>query len=102
MKINHGTLFVPHQITGQQIMSERFSNVTVIDTTKGETTSTAVRQQFDSLSPSILLSIAEASAVSRRSRASIYRHFKAGELTLVKVGNSTRVRVSELRRLIRA
>ncbi|MBK7953392.1 MAG: helix-turn-helix domain-containing protein [Candidatus Accumulibacter sp.] len=48
----------------------------------------------------MLLSIAEASAVSGRSRASIYRHFRAGELSQIKIGNSTRVRVGELRKLI--
>lgn len=58
--------------------------------------------QFDTLSPSVLVTLAEASAVSGRSRASLYRHFKAGELTLVKVGSSTRIRVGELRRLIGA
>jgi predicted DNA-binding transcriptional regulator AlpA len=66
------------------------------------TSITPAVQQFDTLSPSILLSIAEASAVSGRSRASIYRHFKAGELSQIKIGNSTRVRVGELRRLIGA
>ncbi len=63
-------------------------------------TATAVCQQFDTLSPSVLITLADAKAVSGRSRASLYRHFKAGELTLVKVGNSTRVRVGELRKLI--
>ncbi len=58
--------------------------------------------QFDTLSPSVLVTLADASVVSGRSRASLYRHFKAGELTLVKVGNSTRIRVGELRRLIGA
>jgi hypothetical protein len=65
-------------------------------------TATAVCQHFDTLSPSVLVSLADAGAVSGRSRASLYRHFKAGELTLVKVGNSTRVRVGDLRRLIGA
>ncbi|MBL8366519.1 MAG: helix-turn-helix domain-containing protein [Candidatus Accumulibacter sp.] len=46
------------------------------------------------------MDIPDASAVSGRSRASIYRHFEAGELTKIKVGNSTRVRVGELRKLI--
>lgn len=64
------------------------------------TSFTPAVQQFDSLSPSILLSIPEASAVSGRSRSSIYRHFKAGELSQIKIGNSTRVRVGELRKLI--
>jgi predicted DNA-binding transcriptional regulator AlpA len=57
-------------------------------------------QQFDSLPNSAAIDIPDASAVSGRSRASIYRHFEAGELTKIKVGNSTRVRVGELRKLI--
>lgn len=64
------------------------------------TAPTAAVQHFDTLSPSVLLSIADASAVSGRSRASIYRHFSAGELSQIKVGNSTRIRVGELRKLI--
>ena len=57
-------------------------------------------QQFDSLPDSGLITIPETCGVSSRSRASIYRHFANGELTPVKVGHSTRVRVGELRRLI--
>lgn len=57
-------------------------------------------QQFDTLPDSILVSLAEAGAVSGRSRASLYRHFKDGELTPIKIGHSTRVRVGELRKLI--
>ncbi len=57
-------------------------------------------QQFDVLSPSVLLTLADASAISGRSKASLYRHFKAGELALVKIGHSSRVRVGELRLLI--
>ena len=59
-------------------------------------------QQFDTSPNSALLTIAAAGAIAGRSRASIYRHFKAGELTMVKVGCSTRVRVGDLRRLIGA
>lgn len=66
-----------------------------------QTTTTAVRQ-FDTAPDSSLLTIADAVTIARRSRASFYRHFKSGELTLVKVGNSTRIRVGELRRLIGA
>lgn len=55
---------------------------------------------FDSLSPSVLITLADASAISGRSKASIYRHIKSGELALVKVGHSSRIRVSELRKLI--
>ena len=62
----------------------------------------AAVRQFDTYPDSALLSIADASIIAGRSRASIYRHFKAGELTLVKIGESTRVRAGELRRLIGA
>lgn len=64
-------------------------------------TPTAV-QRFDELPNSALISISDSGAIAGRSRASIYRHFRAGELTLVKVGDSTRIRVGELRRLIGA
>lgn len=56
--------------------------------------------EFDNLPDSSLVSITTASAVSGRGRSSIYRHFKAGELTKIRVGQSTRIRVSELRKLI--
>lgn len=59
-------------------------------------------QQFELLPNSALVSLGDAGTIAGRSRASLYRHFKAGELTLIKVGNSTRVRVGELRRLIGA
>ena len=61
-----------------------------------------VVSQFDRMPDQAVVDLNNASAISGRSRASIYRHFKAGELTLVKVGNSTRVRVGDLRRLIGA
>jgi hypothetical protein len=61
----------------------------------------AVRQ-FDTAPDAMLLDIPTACAISSRSRASIYRHFKAGDLNPVKVGNSTRIKVSDLRRLIGA
>ena len=60
----------------------------------------AVCQQFDALAASVLISLPEASAVSRRSRSSLYRAFASGELPRVKVGSSTRIRVGDLRRLI--
>lgn len=62
----------------------------------------AAVQRFDTAPETSLVDISTASAIACRSRASIYRHFKAGDLTPVKVGNSTRIRVSELRRLIGA
>lgn len=57
-------------------------------------------QHFDTYAHSVLVDVNDACVVARRSRASIYRHFKAGDLTMIKVGSSTRVRVGELRRLI--
>lgn len=57
-------------------------------------------QQFDSCPDSMLIDIPVACTLASRSRASIYRHFNSGDLTPVKVGNSTRIRVGDLRRLI--
>jgi len=60
-------------------------------------------QQFDALSDSTLLPLADAGNVlGGRSRASLYRDSRAGKLTLIKIGHSTRVRVGELRKLIGA
>lgn len=61
-----------------------------------------VCRHFDKAPNSMLVDIETAVVISGRSRASIYRHLKAGELTLVKVGNSSRIRVGDLRRLIKA
>lgn len=58
--------------------------------------------QFDNAPASMLVDICTACAISSRSRSSIYRHIKAGELPIIKVGHSTRIRVSEIRRLIGA
>lgn len=68
---------------------------------KSKAASQAV-QQFDTYPDSALLTIPDASTIAGRSRASIYRHFKKGELTLIKVGDSSRIRVGQLRRLIGA
>lgn len=57
-------------------------------------------ENFDRLPDSALLPITDAVTVCGRSRSSVYRHAEAGELHLIKVGNSTRVRVGELRRLM--
>lgn len=57
-------------------------------------------ENFDSLPDTAVVDIGSAAAITGRSRNSIYRHFKAGELTPIKIGCSTRVRVSELRRLL--
>lgn len=63
-------------------------------------TSTAAVQQFDTAPATAVINIKAACLISGRSRSSIYRHFKAGELTPIRVGSSTRIRVGELRRLI--
>lgn len=68
---------------------------------KSATVPVAVRE-FDSLPDSCLLDMHCAGLISARSRASLNRHFDCGELTRVKLGGSTRVRVGELRRLIGA
>ena len=65
-------------------------------------TAPAVIQQFDTYPDSALIDITVAGTIAGRSRASIYRHFKAGDLTLVKIGNSSRIRVGDLRQLIGA
>ena len=57
-------------------------------------------QQFDNSPDGAVTSIATTCAVTELSRATIYRLFKSGKLTMVKVGNSTRINVGELRRLI--
>lgn len=57
-------------------------------------------RHFDDAPDSMLISIKTAGAISTRSRASVYRHIKAGELPLVKIGNSSRIRVGDLRKLI--
>lgn len=59
-------------------------------------------EQFDSAPDSMLLDIPTAGVIACRARASFYRDFKAGRLTPVKVGNSTRIRVGDLRHLIGA
>lgn len=66
---------------------------------KGQMTQQAV-DRFESLPSSALVDLNAAAAVSGRSRNSLYRHFKAGELTPVKIGFSTRIRVGELRTLM--
>lgn len=67
---------------------------------KDTNTPTAVRQ-FDDLPDTALTSIANAGLILDRSRASIYRHIDAGELTIVRVGKSTRLSVGEVRKLAR-
>jgi hypothetical protein len=86
----------------RSVLHFAFERKGIMNTTAQWAQAAAAVCQFDTLSPSVLVTLADASAVSGRSRASLYRHFKAGELTLVKVGHSTRIRVGELRRLIGA
>ena len=61
-----------------------------------------VSRYLDEASDSMLVDISFACQVSNRSRASMYRHIKAGDLTSVKVGHSRRIRVGDLRKLIGA
>ena len=57
-------------------------------------------KEFDVAPDAMLVDINVACAIAARSRASIYRHIKAGDLSLVKVGHSSRIRVGNLRQLI--
>ena len=56
--------------------------------------------QFDSFPDSALVSLNTAGAILDRSRPSLYRDIKASRLTLIKIGNSSRLRVGELRVLM--
>ena len=60
----------------------------------------SVLHYFDDAPDSMLISINAACTIAARSRASIYRHIKAGDLSIVKVGHSSRIRVGNLRQLI--
>lgn len=55
---------------------------------------------FDTMPNTAVITLSAAVAISGSSRATLYRYAKAGRLTLVKVGFSTRIRVGELRTLI--
>lgn len=61
-----------------------------------------VVKNFDDAPNSMLLSIPTAGVIAKRSHASMYRHINAGELELIKIGCSSRIRVGDLRRLIKA
>lgn len=61
----------------------------------------AVRE-FDSLPGSALVGIGTIIIVSGRSRASVNRDFASGKLRRIKIGSSTRAKVSEVRALIQA
>lgn len=56
--------------------------------------------QFDKFPASALVSLSTGGTLLDRSRASLYRDIKSGRLTLVKVGCSSRLKVSELRSLM--
>lgn len=60
----------------------------------------AALEMFDHAPDSALASLTLAGIIANRSRASLYRDNKAGLLPFVKVGNSTRIRVGDLRRFI--
>lgn len=57
---------------------------------------------FDGLPGSALLRLSEASCICGRSNTALYRHFEAGELTPVKIGGATMIRVADLRKFIGA
>ena len=52
---------------------------------------------FDKLPAPALVSLTAGGVISSRSRATLYRDNKAGKLPFVKVGNSTKIKVSDLR-----
>lgn len=57
-------------------------------------------RDFDTAPDSMALDIATASKLSSRSRSSLYRDAKTGRIRMIKVGSSTRIRVSDIRSLI--
>ena len=57
-------------------------------------------RDFDSAPGSMMLDITTASKISSRSRSSLYRDAKTGRIRMIKVGSSTRIRVSDIRSLI--
>lgn len=57
-------------------------------------------RDFDDAPDAMLVDIATACTIAHRSRASIYRDFANGALKPIKVGNSTRIRIGDLRRYI--
>lgn len=64
--------------------------------------SNSIFANFDQAPESALVNLNVAGNIADRSRATLYRDNKAGRLPFVKVGNSTKVRVSDLRKLIGA
>lgn len=67
---------------------------------KGNTMKKSNITNFDQAPDSALVSLNDAGSIASRSRASLYRDNKAGRLPFVKVCGSTRIRVSDLRKLI--
>ena len=57
-------------------------------------------EKFSRLDGNALVDIHTTCAVIGKSRNSVYRMFQSGDLAQVKVGNSTRIRVADIRRLI--
>ena len=62
--------------------------------------SNTIFANFDQAPDSALVSLNAAGSIASRSRACLYRDNKAGRLPFVKVCGSTRIRVSDLRKLI--
>jgi len=58
--------------------------------------------QFDQTPNCALVTLATACRIASRSRASFYRDASAGRIQFIKIGNSTRIRVGDLRKLIGA
>ncbi len=55
---------------------------------------------LDTAADSQLVSLQQVSQILQRSRASLYRDNQNGVLPFVRIGNSTRVKVASLRKLI--
>lgn len=58
------------------------------------------RFNADDAPDNYLVSLNEASDLLDRSRVSLYRDVKAGRLRLIKIGNSSRLRLGDIRALI--
>lgn len=65
-----------------------------------EKTITAAAAAFDHLANDSLVDCATGCSILGKSRSGIYKMFSRGELTLIKVGRSSRIRVGELRSVI--
>jgi hypothetical protein len=58
------------------------------------------RFSADDAPDNYLVSLNEAGDLLDRSRVSLYRDIKAGRLRLIKIGNSSRLRLGDIRTLI--